>query len=67
MADISFQPFLKADDKQMGSVCHVVLKMVLITICIMSGSTFKQHNFNPNSFELLGFLTGIYSCVITGV
>ena len=66
VAVISFQPLQKASDKQMGLVCHVVLKMVGITMHIASGGRFKEHDFDPNSFEPLGSLIGIYSCVITG-
>jgi hypothetical protein len=66
VAVISFQPLQKASDKQMGLVYHVVLKMVGITMHIASGGRFKEHDFDPNSFEPLGSLIGIYSCVITG-
>jgi hypothetical protein len=57
---------LRSSDKQMGLVCHVVLKMVWITMYIASGGRFKERDFDPNSFEPLGSLIGIYSCVITG-
>jgi hypothetical protein len=41
MAVISFQPLQKANDKQMGLACHVVLKMVQITMYIMLAGMFK--------------------------
>ena len=66
MAVISCQPLQKGNDKQMGLVCHVVLKMVQITMYIMLAVMFEYRGCDPSSFESLGFLIGIYSCVITG-
>ena len=57
---ISFQLPLKADDKQMGSMCHLVLKMVKITTYIMLAGAFELDVVVLTySFKHLAFLTGI--------
>jgi len=57
---ISFQLLLKENDKQMGSMCHLVLKMVKITGYIMLAGAFKLDVvILTYSSKHLAFLTGI--------
>lgn len=68
MGATSFRPLRKANGKQMGSVCHVVPKMVKITSYIMLAGMFSNDVviLTPIIFESLGFLIGIYSHAIIG-